>query len=68
MIAAVSHASLAEFGHSEQLVEESCDIFSFVTKANYSPDKAAAYTKAFAEDVPAHFANLEKLLQGLTRL
>ncbi len=56
--------SLAEFGKSEMLVEESTDIFNIISKANYSADKAAAYAKALGEDVPAQLKNVEKLLKG----
>ena len=50
---------------SEQLVEESSDIFSAIVKANYSPDKAAGYAKLLSEELPKHFAFLEKILPGL---
>ena len=54
----------ADFAQSEQLIEESQDIFTAVAKAQYSPNKAEAYTEAFATEVPKHFELLEKLLQG----
>jgi len=54
----------ADFAHSEQLIEESQDIFTALVKANYSPNKAEAYTEAFATTIPNHLANLEKLLNG----
>ena len=53
---------------SEQLVEESSDIFSAVAKANSNPDKAAGYAKLFSEELPKHFAFLEKILTGLRLL
>eukprot|EP00048_Salpingoeca_helianthica_P014648 m.222784 g.222784 ORF g.222784 m.222784 type:complete len:197 (-) comp16101_c0_seq1:112-702(-) len=58
--------TLTEFAASEQLVEESTDLYTLTAKANYAPDKAAAYAKLFAEDVPRHLAFLEKLLHGTT--
>eukprot|EP00276_Gloeochaete_wittrockiana_P010385 CAMPEP_0184652400 /NCGR_PEP_ID=MMETSP0308-20130426/10088_1 /TAXON_ID=38269 /ORGANISM="Gloeochaete witrockiana, Strain SAG 46.84" /LENGTH=199 /DNA_ID=CAMNT_0027087243 /DNA_START=56 /DNA_END=655 /DNA_ORIENTATION=+ len=52
----------ADFAISEQLIEETVDIFTAVAKANYSPEKAAAYTAVFETDVPKHFGFLEALL------
>jgi glutathione S-transferase len=54
----------ADFGQSEQLIEESQDIFTAIAKANYSPNKAEAYTTAFESEIPKHLENLEKLLNG----
>ncbi len=52
----------ADFAISEQLIEESSDIFTAVAKAHYSPDKAAAYATLFETEIPKHFGFLEALL------
>eukprot|EP01087_Luapelamoeba_hula_P014546 TRINITY_DN427_c0_g1_i1.p1 TRINITY_DN427_c0_g1~~TRINITY_DN427_c0_g1_i1.p1 ORF type:complete len:206 (-),score=45.49 TRINITY_DN427_c0_g1_i1:70-687(-) len=51
----------AEFAASEQLVEEHNDIFSLITDAAHSSDKAAGYNTAFTK-FPAHLTAVEKLL------
>jgi len=52
----------AEFAASEQLYEEAGDIYTILSKANYESDKNAAFDKTFAETLPPHFHNLEKLI------
>lgn len=52
----------AEYGNSEQLVEESTDIYNLIVKANYSADKAAGYKAFFSEQLPKHLEHLEKLV------
>jgi len=52
----------AAFATSEQLFEEAADIFTILGKASSEKDKNAAFDKAFAETLPTHFQNLEKLI------
>lgn len=52
------------FALSEQLIEESNDIFQLLSKANHASDKAAGWESFFTNDGPKHLAYLEKLLPG----
>jgi glutathione S-transferase/ketosteroid isomerase-like protein len=56
--------SLADFGLSEMLIEESSDIYNLMAKAQYSEAKIAAFEKFFSEQLPSHLSNLEKLFKG----
>jgi hypothetical protein len=53
-----------DFATSEILIAEFSDLFDMMAKANYAPDKEAAYTALFAVDGPmrAQFAHLERLV------
>lgn len=54
-----------DFAMSEMLIEEASDIYGVLVKAHYATgDRAANWKKALSEDIPAHLANLEKLLHG----
>jgi len=45
-------ASDAEFARSEMLIEEANDLFNILVKAQYSPEKSAAYDATFAASGP----------------
>eukprot|EP01121_Diplochlamys_sp_Union-15-3_P008356 TRINITY_DN2218_c0_g1_i1.p1 TRINITY_DN2218_c0_g1~~TRINITY_DN2218_c0_g1_i1.p1 ORF type:complete len:207 (-),score=57.54 TRINITY_DN2218_c0_g1_i1:47-637(-) len=58
----LSGESLADFGMSEQLLEESDDIYGLLVKANSSHNKAEEWKKTFETELPKHWGFLEKLL------
>lgn len=54
-----------DFAMSEMLIEEAADIYNIIVKCQYVKEgRAEAWQKCIKEDLPAHFANLEKLLNG----
>lgn len=54
-----------DFAMSEQLIEESNDIYTVLARAKYSPDdKTEAWNNALQVTIPQHFAQLENLLHG----
>ena len=52
----------ADYAISQMLVEEQVDLFNIIGKANSAENKEEAYTKAFAEEFPAHLARVQSLL------
>ena len=57
-------STMQEFGISDMLIEEYQDIFAALSRCNYNPDKANAYSMALAEGgvINKQFAFLENLL------
>eukprot|EP01096_Ripella_sp_DP13-Kostka_P006076 TRINITY_DN2146_c0_g1_i1.p1 TRINITY_DN2146_c0_g1~~TRINITY_DN2146_c0_g1_i1.p1 ORF type:complete len:214 (-),score=110.54 TRINITY_DN2146_c0_g1_i1:86-682(-) len=52
----------ADFAISEQLIEETVDIFNDLVKTRLAADKAAAFVTFFETDLPKHFGYLEAFL------
>jgi len=55
-----------DFSISEQLIEEQNDIYNALAKAQYAPDekKSDEWKNSLEKTIPAHLANLEKLIKG----